>query len=90
MYLNHYINHEKINRIMTIHSSKGLEADNVFIRFTDIPFYYNEEYKRKLYVAFTRAKNSLYISYKTTNIVESVIGKTLLSNFLKINNIVKK
>lgn len=90
MYLNHYINHEKINRIMTIHSSKGLEADNVFIRFTDIPFYYNEEYKRKLYVAFTRAKNSLYISYKTTNIAESIIGKTLLSNFLKINNIVKK
>ena len=47
---------------MTIHTSKGLENDNVIIYLTstrDRPF--SEEFKNKLFVAITRAKNSVYI-----------------------------
>lgn len=50
------------NKIMTIHTSKGLENDNVIIYLTstrDRPF--SEEFKNKLFVAITRAKNSVYI-----------------------------
>ena len=59
--LNHYKNFDKPNRVMTIHASKGLEADNVFVLLEE-PFKYDNAYKRELFVAFTRAKNNLYIS----------------------------
>lgn len=54
--------------LMSIHSSKGLEFDNVFIiglengnfpvKFSDI-----EEERRLAYVAFTRAKKRLFLTY---------------------------
>lgn len=60
--LNQYTNYDSnINRIMTIHASKGLESDNVFV-ILDRPFTYDSEYKRKMFVAFSRAKHFLYIS----------------------------
>ncbi len=60
--INHYHRTSKCNRIMTIHSSKGLEADNVIVRISKDPFHFDAEYKRKMYVAFTRAKERLFIS----------------------------
>ena len=54
--------------MMTIHASKGREADNVFL-FTDVPrstretiAYSDSDSEAKIaYVAVTRAKNKLYI-----------------------------
>lgn len=59
--LNYYRNSEGKNKIMTIHASKGLEADKVVLVLNKLPFNYDLEYKRKLYVAFTRAKDELLI-----------------------------
>lgn len=59
--INQYKNFSNINRIMTIHASKGLEVDNVYVILNKV-YKYDEEYKRKLFVAFTRAKNYLFIS----------------------------
>lgn len=50
------------NKIMTIHTSKGLESDNVIIFLNnklDEP--YKEEFQNKLFVAITRAKEKVYI-----------------------------
>lgn len=66
---------EKQNRIMTIHSSKGLENDNVII-ILDSPYNkINDEFKNKLFVAITRARNNVYILSKNNETV---------SNFIKI------
>src|SRR6185295_7231015 len=61
--------------LSTIHSAKGLEWHSVFIIWAlegRFPSYYNintnddlEEERRLLYVAATRAKENLYISYPT-------------------------
>lgn len=59
--INHYKNFSDVDRVMTIHASKGLEADSVYVVLNKV-YKYDEEYKRKLFVAFTRAKNNLYIS----------------------------
>ena len=59
--------------LVTAHASKGLEADNIFwisvnegqfphIRANDI-----EEERRLAYVAISRAKKNLYISYLSMN-----------------------
>ncbi len=58
-------------RIMTLHSAKGLEADNVVIAGAAHQFMPGrktatadiEEQRRLLYVAITRARNSLIISW---------------------------
>lgn len=58
-------------RIMTLHSAKGLEADNVVISGVTDQFMTGleedlaaiEEQRRLLYVALTRAKDSLIISW---------------------------
>jgi DNA helicase-2/ATP-dependent DNA helicase PcrA len=51
---------EKTVRFMTLHGSKGLEADFVFIPFMEdsleLPANDNEERRRLLYVAMTRAR----------------------------------
>jgi len=44
-------------KILTIHTSKGLESNNVIVIGANL---YNEEERRLAYVAATRAKNSLY------------------------------
>ena len=78
VHVNHYIKREDANRIMTIHSSKGLEAENVFVVFTQPPFKYDDEYKRKLFVAFSRAKNNLYISFSNTSGIHGTQFESIL------------
>lgn len=63
VYRNHYLRVKNVNRIMTIHSSKGLEADSVFVLLSRNGYNIDDETKRKLFVAFTRAKNQLYIDF---------------------------
>ena len=46
--------------ILTFHSAKGTEFDNIFIPFADED---NNIKKNPLYVAMTRASNSLFITY---------------------------
>lgn len=73
--------------IMTYHASKGLEFDHVFlpgVREGRVPFGRNlsegmlEEERRMFYVAMTRAKKSLYISY-----VEDAQAKECVSVFIR-------
>ena len=45
-----------------MHKSKGKEFDNVYMLITD-PNLGDNENRRKLYVAMTRARNNLYIHY---------------------------
>lgn len=85
MHYKHYINYADVNRIMTIHSSKGLEAENVFVRISQRPYNYDDEYRRKLFVAFSRAKNNLYISYKTKDIKETKLDLDLRDYFSIVN-----
>jgi ATP-dependent DNA helicase RecQ len=49
--------------VSTIHKSKGREFDNVVIMLDKFEIK-NEEQKRALYVALTRAKNNLLVHYK--------------------------
>ncbi len=49
--------------VSTIHKSKGREFDNVVIMLDKFELN-NEEQKRALYVALTRAKNNLQVHYK--------------------------
>ena len=62
--------------ILTIHQAKGLEYDNVFLagleenRFPSFRAVNSgdlSEESRTFYVAITRAKKNLYLSYTTTN-----------------------
>ncbi len=62
IYSNHYYLRSDINRIMTIHSSKGLESDTVVV-LLEYDFSLNSSTKRKYFVAFSRAKNKLYINF---------------------------
>lgn len=87
LYYKHYVRRDGENRIMTIHSSKGLEADNVFVRLSFNPRKIDDEYRRKLFVAFSRAKNNLYVSYKKdSNIMGSCLDSLLKNNLLKLEN----
>lgn len=65
---------EKKNRIMTIHASKGLEADNIIV-ILDNPYNkINEEFKNKLFVAITRArKNAYIISFNNNDVYDFVV-----------------
>ena len=67
---------DKNNRIMTIHSSKGLEANNIIIVLESWKI--DEEFKNKLFVAITRAKENVYIYY-----TERFAGKAFIINLLK-------
>lgn len=59
-----------INKIMTIHSSKGLEAECVYVRLGS-DFTENDiKVKNKYYVAFTRAKSKLAMSSNDQNTIE--------------------
>lgn len=61
--VNYYKRKSNLNKIMTIHASKGLEANSVMVSF-DCTNGLTNEYKRKLFVSFTRAKEHLYIRCK--------------------------
>lgn len=64
-HINHYFRRDFDRRIMTIHSSKGLEAKCVLLVLENEDFnYMREETKRKYFVAFTRAKEYLIINYQ--------------------------
>jgi ATP-dependent DNA helicase RecQ len=59
-----FMNKDEQNIIVsTIHKAKGWEFDHVFLLLDRIQQPQIDETKRKLYVAFTRAKQSLYIHY---------------------------
>lgn len=83
VYRNHYIRVKHINRIMTIHSSKGLEANYVFVQFERKNFNLDEEHKRKLFVAFTRAKERLVIGFtgETRSQAENYINQCYTNTF---------
>lgn len=56
---------EDVVKVITIHSSKGLESDNVFVYWANPEYKHygeaNKEDYKLYYVACTRAKNNLYI-----------------------------
>ena len=78
-------------KIMTIHSAKGLEFDTVFLPNWEegvFPSYKSnedniEEERRLAYVAITRAKNRLYISYSKTRYEFGEIKTMKPSRFVK-------
>ena len=76
-YMYYYYISEKNNKIMTIHSSKGLENDNVVI-YLNSTFPINESFKNKLFVAITRAKKNVYIYYENC-----FSGVNYIKNLLK-------
>lgn len=77
-YKYYYYISDKMNKIMTIHSSKGLESNDVVI-ILETPYNINnEEFKNKLFVAITRAKKNVYIYMK-----ESFSGKLYINDLLK-------
>lgn len=59
-YKYYYYISDKENKIMTIHSSKGLESKNVII-YLDSTFPIKEDFKNKLFVGITRAKENVFI-----------------------------
>lgn len=77
-YKYYYYISDKMNKIMTIHSSKGLESNDVVIVLETPYNINNEEFKNKLFVAITRAKNNVYIYMK-----DSFSGKLYINNLLK-------
>lgn len=74
---NYYIV-EKQNRIMTIHSSKGLENDNVVIVLNNKYNSINDEFKNKLFVAITRARSNVYILSENNSEISEFVNKLLL------------
>jgi uncharacterized protein (TIGR00375 family) len=82
-------------RLMTIHASKGLEFDHVFIAALEeglLPFTlygdqrgerHIEEERRLLYVAMTRARRGLYLSWARKRKVQGRILEGGPSRFLK-------
>lgn len=85
VYRSQYILYKNANRIMTIHSSKGLEAEYVFMQFKRKTFTINDETKRKLFVGFTRAKERLIIGFEgdISSPVEAYINNIFNQTFLK-------
>lgn len=76
--------------LMTIHASKGLEFDSVFLPCWEegvLPYhgaigFEIEEERRLAYVALTRAKKNLYISYSTTRLINNRVRYTEASIFI--------
>lgn len=69
-YRYYYDMNPEINKIMTIHASKGLEADCVYVRLGR-DFTTNDiEVRNKYFVAFTRAKRKLSLSAKDKSTIE--------------------
>lgn len=76
--------------ISTIHKAKGREFDTVYLFLRNVTVATDEE-RRKLYVALTRAKNSLYIHCNTNlfahYVSDSIIQKTDTSEYTEPNEI---
>lgn len=82
-------------RLMTIHASKGLEFDTVFIGGLEQGLFPHdgfdekksvedqEEERRLFYVAITRAKKQLYVSYAMTRMIYGEQTFNMPSEFLE-------
>lgn len=76
--------------VITIHQAKGMEFDNVFLvgmdnfTFPDDTTGIDNEQRRVLYVAITRAKNKLYITNSAKDRYGKNIQKSALLSFLPI------
>ncbi len=80
------------NFLMTIHASKGLEFDVVFVAgleqnlFPHSRSFLNpdemEEERRLAYVAFTRAKKNLFLTYSKYRTIYGTTQKTIKSQFI--------
>ncbi len=78
--------------IMTIHGAKGLEFDTVFIPGLEEGVFPSarsieernglEEERRLFYVAITRAKNHLYLSYAKNRVIFGSFSPSLASRFV--------
>ena len=79
-------------QLMTVHSSKGLEFDCVFITGLEDGIFPHEnslsdaggiaEERRLMYVAITRARQRLYLSYSQTRMLHGQSRYNLKSRFL--------
>jgi DNA helicase-2/ATP-dependent DNA helicase PcrA len=79
-------------QLMTVHSSKGLEFDCVFITGLEDSLFPHEnamndvegleEERRLMYVAITRARKRLYLSYSQTRMLHGQTRYNLKSRFL--------
>ena len=78
--------------LMTLHSAKGLEFDNVFIIGMEeglfphsrsmLEVYPLEEERRLAYVGMTRAKKKLYLTYATNRLYFGTHSTNLVSRFV--------
>lgn len=85
---------EKAVRLMTVHAAKGLEFDTVFIggledglfphqrSWEDASSEKSEEERRLFYVALTRARKKIFLSYAETRTVFGRRQVTLPSEFI--------
>jgi uncharacterized protein (TIGR00375 family) len=82
-------------RLMTMHASKGLEAEHIFIPALEdglLPFTlygdtrdsHIEEERRLLYVAMTRAKRGLYLSWAKKRVFQNRVMENEPSRFLSV------
>ena len=75
-------------KLMTIHNSKGLEFNNIFIVGAEEGYYPSgreddvEEERRVFYVAITRAKKNCFISYCLRRKINEEFIKRKISRFL--------
>ena len=80
-------------KLMTVHASKGLEFDAVFLTGLEESLFPHgnslgdpnaiEEERRLMYVALTRAKKALYISYAEERLLHGQRQRFIKSRFLK-------
>lgn len=103
-YSNEIENKEDMVNLMTIHASKGLEFNTVFIAGLEEGLFPNEnlketelemeEERRLFYVAITRAKENLFITYanarRRNNQLTPVAPSRFLSDITYKNNTDKK
>ncbi|AWD32348.1 DNA helicase II [Candidatus Kinetoplastibacterium sorsogonicusi] len=89
---------QKLVQMMTVHAAKGLEFDTVFITGLEEGLFPHEnsinekngiaEERRLMYVAITRARKKLYITYSKNRMLNGQIRHFLKSRFLsEIKNI---
>ncbi|CAM2068349.1 DNA helicase [Sulfidibacter corallicola] len=80
--------------LMTVHAAKGLEFDTVFVMGLEDGVFPNqrtlddnpnslEEERRLFYVAVTRAKRRLYLSYARSRQTYGKVNRNIKSRFLK-------
>lgn len=65
--------------VSTIHKTKGREFDNVYLMLNSMHIDEDADL-RKLYVAMTRARNSLYVHYYNTPVIDKVSAPFAIKN----------